>query len=263
MANLIASYEGEKTGAVADIVFGPRGESAITGLNLNQLYAYWNISEKIKFTAGRFNTFLGYEVISPVINFNYSTSHLFSSGPFSHTGLKTDFKFSDNICFMLAIMNITDMDHNFSGKYSLGAQLVISGQYLNLYFDDKASLGYEIDYTGGFDLSDSFFLGINVAYADNNGNGFSGAALYPQYKTSQNCAIGLRGEYFSTHSDVDSEYPSVLATTLTGNFIIDDNLIIKPEIRLDSWRNSEPFLGNDGKPSKSLSNFLIAVIYSF
>ena len=46
MANLIASYEGEKVGFVADLVFGPRGEDAVflsTGSAniVNQLYVYW------------------------------------------------------------------------------------------------------------------------------------------------------------------------------------------------------------------------------
>ena len=43
MANLVLSYEGEKTGVVADLVYGPRGDSAAGGYNLNQLYAYWNV----------------------------------------------------------------------------------------------------------------------------------------------------------------------------------------------------------------------------
>src|SRR5690606_12336780 len=89
MANIIVSYEGEKTGVVADVVFGPRGDDATGGAyNINQLYAYWNVSEATTLTMGRFNTYLGYEVISPVGNFNYSTSYLFSIGPFSHVGLK-------------------------------------------------------------------------------------------------------------------------------------------------------------------------------
>ena len=50
MANLIASYEGEKTGVVADVVFGPRADSAVGGYNLNQLYAYWNVSESTTLT---------------------------------------------------------------------------------------------------------------------------------------------------------------------------------------------------------------------
>ena len=75
MANVILSYEGEKVGAVADLVFGPRGDAAVGGYNLNQLYAYWNVSEGTKLTMGRFNTYLGYEVIAPAANFNYSTSY--------------------------------------------------------------------------------------------------------------------------------------------------------------------------------------------
>ena len=31
MANIIATYEGEKVGFVADLVFGPRGEDAVFG----------------------------------------------------------------------------------------------------------------------------------------------------------------------------------------------------------------------------------------
>lgn len=58
---------------------------------------------------------------------------------------------------------------------------------------------FEIDYTGGFDLSEDFFLGINGAYFDGGENspGFAGVALYPQLATSENFTIGLRGEYFA------------------------------------------------------------------
>lgn len=65
MANIIASYEGAKVGFVADLVFGPRGTDAIfaspmysaTGNIVNQLYAYWNVSDKVTITMGNFNTF--------------------------------------------------------------------------------------------------------------------------------------------------------------------------------------------------------------
>tara|TARA_R110002050_G_scaffold1281_1_gene9184 strand:+ start:71483 stop:72511 length:1029 start_codon:yes stop_codon:yes gene_type:complete len=269
MANIIASYEGAKTGAVADLAFGPRGDDAVGGdaLNVNQLYAYWNVTEGTKLTLGRFNTFLGYEVISPVANFNYSTSYLFSSGPFSHVGLKADFALSDDFSLMLAVMNVTDENYNGTstgsvpGAYSLGAQLGYSGQFLNFYYDDKAKLGFEVDYTGGFDLSEDFFLGINAAYADNDGEGFSGVALYPQLATSESFSLGLRGEYFTTHSDAVGDDPSIFAATLTGSYTI-ENLIIKPELRLDNG-SEEIYFDNDLAPTKSLSSFLIAAIYSF
>lgn len=263
MANIIATYEGEKTGVVADVVFGPRGNAAAGGYNLNQLYAYYNISESTTLTMGRFNTYLGYEVISPIANFNYSTSYLFSNGPFSHVGLKADFALSNDVSLMLAIMNVTDTNNNLTGVYSAGAQLGYAGQFLNFYYDGGEVLGFEIDYTGGFDLTEDLFLGINAAYADNDGEGFSGAALYPQYATSDDFTIGLRGEYFSTRSDLISEDPSVLALTLTGSYTV-ENLIIKPEFRLDSWGSDyEPYFDTDGAGSKNLSSFLLAAIYSF
>ena len=265
MANLVLSYEGEKTGVVADLVYGPRGESAAGGYNLNQLYAYWNVSESTTLTAGRFNTYLGYEVISPAGNFNYSTSYLFSSGPFSHVGLKADFALSEDFSLMLAVMNPTDTNNNTTGDYGFGAQLGYAGQYLNLYYDNDSVLGFEIDYTGGFDLSESFFLGINGAYQVKDDAGFYGAALYPQLTTSDSFSIGLRGELFGYHAKDVDDLPSVFAATLTGSYTV-DNLTIKPEIRLDSWADvdgSEPYVDNDGMASDSLAAFTVAAIYSF
>lgn len=261
MANVIATYKDEKTGVVADLTFGPRGESATGGFNLNQLYAYWNVSEGTKLTAGRFNTYLGYEVISPVGNFNYSTSYLFSSGPFSHVGLKADFTVSDDFSIMLAFMNVTDTNNNLTGAYSVGAQLGYSDQFLNFYYDDGEVLGFEVDYTGGFDISKTFFLGINAAYADNKGNGFYGVDLYPQLAVSEKFKIGMRGEYFVKRSDVMAN-SAVTALTLTGSYKV-ENLTIKPEIRLDSWGNEMPYIKANGLPSDKLSSFLVAAIYSF
>ena len=262
MANLALEYKAGKTGAVIDVAFGPRGESATGGYDINQLYMYWDVSESTTLTMGRFNTYLGYEVISPVGNFNYSTSYLFSSGPFSHVGLKADFGLSEDFSLMLAFMNVTDVNNNLTGAYSTGVQLGYKGQYFNFYYDDGEALGFEVDYTGGFDVSDSFFLGINAAYADNDGDGFYGAALYPQIAASDTFTIGLRGEYFGKMSDGFDDI-AVFATTLTGSFTIDD-LTIKPELRLDTWGDDvKPFVDSDGMPTDNLSSFLIAAIYSF
>ncbi|MEX0290815.1 MAG: porin [Flavobacteriaceae bacterium] len=273
MVNVIASYEGEKVGFVGDLVFGPRGTDAIfasplysaTGDIVNQLYVYWNVSENVKLTFGNFNTFLGYEVISPAANFNYSTSYLFSYGPFSHTGLRADFTLSDDWSLMLAVMNPTDLtEFNPNGKYAYGVQLGYSGQYLNFLADDGA---FEIDFTGGFDISDTFFLGINAAYFDGSDEtGFAGGALYPQLKTSENFTLGLRGEYFVETGDFGAigtgvEDSSVFAVTLTGSATIGD-LTVKPELRLDS-ASDDAFLNTDGEPIGSLSSFLLAAIYSF
>lgn len=275
MANIIASYEGEKIGFVADLVFGPRGTDAIfaspmysaTGNIVNQLYAYWNVNESVTLTFGNFNTFLGYEVISPVANFNYSTSYLFSYGPFSHTGLKADFALSDDLSLMVGVFNDTDLtEFNPTGDYAAGAQLGYKDQYLNLLYDPSF---FEIDFTGGFNLSDEFFLGINAAYLslEDDAGGFMGAALYPQYTVSDTSAIGLRVEYFAEDENFGAigsgvADTSVIAATLTGSFTIEDDLIIKPEIRLDS-ASDDAFIDNDLATTKSLGSFLIAAVYKF
>ena len=261
MANLVASYDLESTGVVADVVFGPRGDSAVGGYNLDQLYAYWNVSEGTTLTMGRFNTYLGYEVISPAGNFNYSTSYMFSSGPFSMVGLKGDFTLGET-SLMLAIMNPTDVYNNTTGGYALGAQFGYAGQFLNLYYDNDEVLGFEVDYTGGFDVDDELFIGINAAYQVSNDAGFYGVALYPQYTVSDSFAVGLRGELFGLHDDSDDDLPSVFSTTLTGSYTV-ENLTIKPEIRLDSWSELEPYTDNDGLATDSLAAFTIAAIYSF
>ena len=275
MANIITAYEGEKVGFVADLVFGPRGTDAIfnspmyssTGNVVNQLYMYWNVSEKVTLTMGNFNTFLGYEVISPAANFNYSTSYLFSYGPFSHTGIKADFALGEDLSAMIGVFNPTDLtEYNPTGIYAFGAQLGYKGQYVNLLTDSGA---YELDYTGGVSLSDHFYLGLNAAVYDNDGTGFAGVALYPQLSTSDTFALGLRGEYFvesGAYGAIDqigngTEDGSVFALTLTASASV-GNLILKPEFRIDN-ASDDSFLNTKFAPQKSLSSFLLAAVYVF
>ena len=270
MANFIVSYEGEKSGFVADVVFGPRGSNAVFGSEgnsselVNQLYAYYDIAEGVRITLGNFNTFLGYEVISPAANFNYSTSYMFSYGPFSHTGVKADFTLTDDISLMLGVFNKTDQtEANYDRYTAFGAQLGLYGQYINLLAGEDY---FQLDYTGGFDLADSFFLGINATTATLAGDqGFAGVALYPQLTTSDSFAIGLRGEFFSETdgygalvNDGDADNFSL---TLTGSFT-SGNFTFKPEFRIDS-ASSEIFAVSPTETADSLSSFVVAAIYSF
>lgn len=278
MANAILSYDSDKVGFVADLVFGPRGEDAVflsigSANIVNQLFVYWNVSDKVTLTFGNFNTFLGYEVISPVGNFNYSTSYMFSYGPFSHTGLKADIALSDDFSAMLAIMNSTDFTEiNLDGSYTFGAQLGYKDQFLNVIYGDQTGTSaetFQIDFTGGADITDTFFLGVNATYNDTDGAGFYGVALYPQYQLSDSFTIGARGEYFAEMEggagaigayDEDGD-ANVIDLTLTGSYTV-GGLIIKPELRLDST-SEESFVDNDLMPTKSLASFLLGAIYEF
>ncbi len=290
MANVILGYEGEKAGFVADLVFGPRGEDAVflsdgSAQVVNQLYAYWNVSEKVTLTVGNFNTFLGYEVISPTGNFNYSTSYMFSYGPFSHTGLKADFTLNEKWSAMLAVMNPTDYtENNPFDTYIVGAQVGYSADkgsaYLNFRYGNEGEPGevgptFQADLTTGWDVAEDFYLGINTTYLstepqeDGDASGFYGVALYPQYKTSEKFTLGLRGEYFSVYNGgldavigLDDEGDgNVIAATLTGSYTVGD-LTFKPELRVDST-SEDFFIDNDGELTKSLSSFVVGAIYKF
>lgn len=242
MVNVILEKEKGKFGVVADLVMGPRGRDAVflsTGSPniINQLYLYFNVSDDIKLTFGNFNTYLGYEVISPKDNFNYSTSYMFSYGPFSHSGLKADIALSEKVSLALALMNPTDAtEFNPFSSYVYGAQLGYEtdqgGTWLNVRYGDedgilkenKNSIGdvsqgkvFQVDLTTGYDLSDDLYLGLNATYLsvgnaeaflddgitsiDGDNGGFYGLAAYAQLGLSDNLKIGTRVEYFGTFND--------------------------------------------------------------
>src|SRR5690606_32940152 len=147
MVNLVASYAGSKAGFTADLVFGPRGKAAVfaaaSGQSIiNQAFVYYNFSDKVSLNVGQFNTFLGYEVISPASNFHYSTSYLFSYGPFSHTGARLDFALDKGIDIKLAVMNPSDLvEFNPVNTFTLGAQIGktsdAGGIWLNFMYGDQ------------------------------------------------------------------------------------------------------------------------------
>ena len=298
MFNLIGTHQGKKAGFVGDLVFGPRGGDAVFASGVptsdggfaanastfvNQLYVYWNASDNVTLTLGNFNTFLGYEVISPVGNFNYSTSYMFSYGPFSHTGVKAAIGLSEDLSLMLGVFNPTDLtESNAIGSYSLGAQVGYKGVYLNLLYGDQdgdvdGSAGslFQVDLTAGFDVSEDFYVGVNatvnsteIEEATDNPTFFGGAA-YLQYSLSETVALGFRGEYFGENNggygiiglyDMESS-ASIIDLTLSGNITL-GNLTLIPEIRLDS-ASEDVFLDGDGKATSSLASFILAGVYGF
>ena len=264
--NTVFAYEGEKSGFVADLAFGPKADDANLAGAINQLYAYYNVSDKTTITAGQFNTFLGYEVISPAANFNYTVSYLFNAGPFSHTGIKLDYAASEDLSYMLAVTNshaISSADGNVGGEMQFGAQVGYKGQYLNFIYGGVDGSGITdnmfVDYTGGFDLSDSLFLGINAAYShsEDADAGYQGAALYIENTFSDSFALGLRPEFFQMNGASDA---TVTALTLAASSSLTDNLKVITELRMDSSEDGmiEAFAGEE-----SVSALTIAAVYSF
>lgn len=269
MFNLIGAYEKGKVGVTADLVFGPRGTEAVFGSLpsqniINQLFVYWNVTDKVKLTLGNFNTFLGYEVISPASNFNYSTSYMFSYGPFSHTGFKADFDFGGGFSGMAGVFNPTDFtDFNPTNDQVVGAQFGYTndkgGAWLNFIYSEDF---YQFDLTTGWQATDKLYLGLNATTAK---DAFYGAALYLQVATSDAFSLGIRGEYFSDEGiDVVGVGESVFDVTLSVQYKV-GNLTIIPEFRLDAFSNDDMVIKDafSGEMQSNLASLLLAAVYSF
>ena len=263
-----------KASFVGEVSFGPRGQyqsipngDGIDGnsFHIQNLYATYAFTDKFSMTAGYMGTFVGYEVISPVANFHYSTSYLFTYGPFQNAGVKANYKISDKFGAMLGVFNDswnTYKANPTKGLSTIGAQLSYATDGVSAYlnFMDGSVSGTIIDLTATFQLSEKFKLGLNAADFSNTGDvGYSGLALYPSYAISDSFALGLRGEYFDFKEG--SGDSSVTAFTLSANLKAGGFTFI-PEFRLDS-NSDEVFMDSDMAPTKSASQVVLAVVYGF
>src|SRR5215469_16185462 len=117
-----------KVAFVGELSFGPRSDQSIptSGYHIQNLYVGYDVTDKFNLSAGYMSTFVGYEVISPVGNFNYSTSYLFTNGPFQNAGLKATYTFSDKVSLMAGIFNDYWNVYQSGGKVNtFGAQLMV------------------------------------------------------------------------------------------------------------------------------------------
>jgi hypothetical protein len=268
-----------KTSFVGEISFGPRGqfqsilnsdgtydELGANSFHIQNLYATYAATEKLSFTAGFMGTFIGYEVISPLGNFHYSTSYLFTNGPFQNAGVKLNYAISDKVGFMVGAFNDAWNSYTadaFKGLNAFGAQLSLTpsenvSAYIN--FMDGSVSGTIVDLTASFQLTEKFKLGLNAAdYANEGDTGYTGVALYPSYAVSDNFGLGLRGEYFDYK--VGSGDTSVTALTLSAN-LQSGALTIIPEFRIDN-SSDEVFVDSNMAATKSAAQFAVGVVYGF
>src|SRR6187431_1608353 len=181
----------KKVSFVGEISFGPRGQyqsipngdgTDANSFHIQNLYASYAVSDKLSFTAGYMGTFIGYEVISPLGNFSYSTSYLFTYGPFQNAGVKANYKISEKFGAMIGVFNDTWNTYKadpIKGLNAIGGQLsyVSGGTSAYLNFMDGSVSGTIFDLTATFQVTDQFKLGLNAAdFSNEDDQGYSGAA---------------------------------------------------------------------------------------
>lgn len=275
-----------KASFVGELSFGPRGQSQsipnaagtydeqTNSFHIQNLYVSYAFTDKFSMTAGYMGTFVGYEVISPAANFNYSTSYLFGSGPFQNAGIKASYTFSDKVSLMAGLFNDWNVYQDFNGVSHIGAQLTVAPiegwtAYLNVlsgHSAGAAGTGTILDLTTAYQITDKFKLGLNAANYTISGDngGYAGVALYPQYAFTKAVALGIRGEYFNYKGVAGAADAAVASFTLSAN-IKSGGLTFIPEVRFDSDKDfSQNFLKKNGlAASKSASQFSLAAVYAF
>lgn len=288
MASLKLAHNGQKVSALIDLGFGKRASDFSYNDNgilsaIKQLYVSYSPANWIKFTAGTWATHIGYEVLDPQLNRNYSMSYMFTNGPFSHTGIKTELS-KGNHGFMIGVSNATDYriipDNHINKKFLNAQYSYAANDKMKVYLNYVGGENPDTSKTRQFDLVITSRISekLNVAYngtfnstrlwdglKNMEAKSWWGSAIYLNYDLKNWIGITLREEYFNDKNHLKlpggSAGSSVFASTISGNFKVDGFTFIT-EFRVDK-STEQIFLKSGGQPTMSAATILFAAIYSF
>ncbi|HEO64256.1 MAG TPA: porin, partial [Spirochaetes bacterium] len=217
------------------------------------------VGNGLKFTLGKFATFIGGEVIEAKDNAMYSRSILFFYAiPFTHTGLKMDYSFSDAFSLGIYVVNGWDnVQDNNKGKtfgISLGVAPV---KALSMYFNfmigpeqnnNSSDNRLILDWVATITPVKALTISLNVDYGQEDKAtatlgkakwyGFSGII---KYQFNDMFSLAGRGEFFKddggTRTGTDQKLKEI---TITPELVIAKGLILRGEYRHD-WSDQLVF----------------------
>jgi hypothetical protein len=280
-----------KVTATADLGFGPRAQefsyseatSSTTLAMVKQMFVSWAVSDKVKLTAGKFATHIGYEVVDPFVNKNYSMSYMFTNGPFTHTGIKADIT-AGPVGLMFGIANYIDQSISTTSVSTLIGQ--VSGgskdgkfkAYLNYagFYGSKQGLNpsglkdfTQLDLVLTDAISDKFNLGFNATMQSRTqptgspdpSGAWWGAAAYLNVTPTPVVTLTLRSEYIGDSKMVYYSSNNIFANTISLNYQIGPVTLI-PEFRFE-FADEGFYTKHDGDGSSSTATLLMAAVYRF
>lgn len=287
MASVKLEHTGAKVGAVLDLGFGTRAaefsynETGILSA-VKQAYVSYALIEGLKFTAGTWATHVGYELVDPQLNRNYSMSYMFTNGPFTHTGIKAEYA-KGKSSFMVGMSNATDFrippSDKINKKFVIAQYSIAPSDKVKIYANyvggktPDTVIMNQFDIVGTFAVSKKFNIGINgtvnnsqawdgAAKKNVDGQNWWGAAGYFNFDPKDWFGITLRSELFNDDKGVKGFNTSIFANTLSANFKTEGFTFI-PELRYESAGKS---IYNDAAGAtnqKVAVSFVVAAIYKF
>lgn len=273
-----------KVGMVVDLGFGKRAEEFSyndenTFLAIKQAFLTYAPASGLKLTAGSFATHVGYELVDPNLNRNYSMSYQFSYGPFFHTGLKADLTLGKS-GIMLGVANPTDLKSaSFSKKFLIGQYSFAPTDKMKIFINyqggnaDDATKMRQFDAVITNTITEKVSIGYNGTAQYRKLKGITGkygdascwwsSALYLNADPSPLFGITLRAEYMDDEKNVLGYFSgsNIFATTLSAN-VKAGKLTFIPELRHDNASKSI-FLKSNGSAIKKTTAALLAAVYSF
>ncbi len=249
-----------------------------------------------QFTFGKFATMHGAEVIEASDDMNYSRSFLFNYAiPFTHTGLKTYYAFSDAFNAAFYVVNGWDnTTDNNTGK-TVGVSFGVTPvKPVNLAFNfmygpeqdhNNSNERFLFDWVGTLNATKNLTFVVNTDYATEQrvltslglrDAKWYGIAGYAKYSFTDWFSMALRGEWFKDPDGVRTSSALTLPAnsipilptgigqtlkegTLTAEFKVAKNLILRPEYRHD-WSDKKVFQAGGYKTQDTLA---IGAMYLF
>lgn len=288
MVSAKVDYNAKKFSFTADLGVGKRAkEFAYNDKGalalVKQLYASYAAADWLKLTAGTWATHVGYELVDPFGNRNYSMSYMFSYGPFLHTGVKADLTFGST-GFMLGVANPTDYrqapDPNkkallFQFSQAITDDVKIYLNYVGAQRPSDSAKTNQFDLVMSAKINDKLNLGLNGTICNiktqirnvyGDGASWSGIATYLNYDPIEKFDITLRSEIFNDRNQLAAlgaanTGASIFANTISGNIKL-GGLTIVPELRIES-AGENVFFSKAGVATGSATSFLLAAYYKF
>jgi Putative beta-barrel porin-2, OmpL-like. bbp2 len=153
-AGLNASYAPDPVGATVSLRFGPGGplfnagpDAAIGLAFVKQAFASWKPLDGVplQIDFGKFDSWIGAEVADSQFNMTYTRSLLFTTQPFTHTGVRVDVPVSDQLDFRLYAVNGYNNSIDNNAMKTFGA---------TVGFTPLKEVGIYANYIGGPEQSD-------------------------------------------------------------------------------------------------------------
>lgn len=285
MASVKLEHSFNKVSAVVDLGFGTRASEFSyneTGIlqSVKQAYISYAVTDALKITAGTWATHVGYELVDPQLNRNYSMGYMFTNGPFTHTGVKAEYT-KGKSSFMLGLSNATDFrvppSSQINKKFVIAQYTLAASDKVKFYANyvggkqiDTSNVS-QYDIVGTFTLSSKFNFALNGTLNRSQswdgiknveGKSWYGLAGYFNYDPSSTFGLTLRSEYFDDSKGVKGLGTSIFANTISANIKADGFTLI-PELRFESAGANiySDAAGNFNK--KGAVSFLLAAVYKF